>query len=166
MRASTVHQLVRRDLGSLRRELEAYPSDEAIWSTPPGLPNSAGVLVRHLCGNLRHYFGAVLGHTGYVRQRDLEFSAPPVSRAALLALIAETERDVLPVLAELRDAQLTGDFPEPQGGRVYEAADYVAHLVMHLGYHLGQIDYHRRTLTASRGSVGALNSFELPFRPA
>lgn len=164
MRARSLHVLVERDLASLRREVEAYPTDDALWLTPPGLTNSGGILVRHLCGNLRHYFGAVLGQTGYVRQRALEFSAPPVSRAALLALIADTEREVLPVLASLSDEQLTGEFPEPQGGRVFEAADYVAHLVMHLGYHLGQIDYHRRTLTASHGSVGALNSSELPFR--
>jgi hypothetical protein len=164
MRAQTVHTLIRRDLASLRREVEAYPSEEALWLTPPGIANSTGILVRHLCGNLRHYFGAVLGGTGYVRQRDLEFGAPPVSRAALLALISDTEREVLPVLERLRDDQLTGDFPEPQGGRTYEAPDYVAHLVMHLGYHLGQIDYHRRTLTSSTGSVGALSSAELPAR--
>lgn len=164
MRASTIHLLIRRDLASLRREVEAYPTEESIWLAPDGLANSAGVLVRHLCGNLRHYFGAVLGKSGYVRQRDLEFTAPRVSREALLALIADTEREVLPVLAALRVEQLTGDFPEPQGGRIFEAPDYVAHLVMHLGYHLGQIDYHRRTLTASRGSVGALNSSDLPFR--
>lgn len=164
MRARTVQLLIRRDLASLRREVEAYPTDDALWLAPPGLTNSAGILVRHLCGNLRHYFGAVLGQTGYVRQRDLEFSAPPVSREALLALIADTEREVLPVLASLRDEQLTGDFPEPQGGRLFEAPDYVAHLVMHLGYHLGQIDYHRRLLTTSRESAGALNSSELPFR--
>lgn len=164
MRAATLHTLIRRDLASLRREVEAYPTDESLWIAPAPSINSAGVLVRHLCGNLRHYFGAVLGRTGYVRQRDLEFSAPPVSRDALLALIEATEREVLPVLAALTDAQLTGDFPEPQGGRVFEAPDYVAHLVMHLGYHLGQIDYHRRTLTPSTASVGALSSAELPFR--
>lgn len=164
MRAATVYSLIRRDLASLRREVEAYPDETSLWQAPAGLANPAGVLVRHLCGNLRHYFGAVLGGTGYVRQRDLEFSAPPVSREALLALLDDTAREVLPVLEVLRDDQLHGDFPEPQGGRVFAAADYVAHLVMHLGYHLGQIDYHRRLLTASQASVGALNAAELPVR--
>lgn len=163
MQARTVERLVRRDLASLRREVEAYPTDDDLWQTPPGLANSAGVLVRHLCGNLRHYFGTVLGGTGYVRQRDLEFSAPPISRAALLALLDDTERELQPALAALTDDQLTGPFPEPQAGRLFAAPDYVAHLVMHLGYHLGQIDYHRRTLTAARQSVGAMNAAELPF---
>jgi uncharacterized damage-inducible protein DinB len=164
MRADTLHLLIRRDLGSLRREVEAYPTEDALWIAPPGVPNSAGVLVRHLCGNLRHYFGAVMGQTGYVRERPLEFAAPPVSRAALLALIDATEAEVLPVLASLRDEQLTGVFPEPQGGRTFGMADYLTHLVMHLGYHLGQIDYHRRLLTTSTEGGLALNSAALPDR--
>lgn len=163
MRAATFDRLIRRDLASVRREVEAYPTDDELWITPPGVSNSTGVLVRHLCGNLRHYVGAVLGQSGYVRTRDAEFQAPPVSRADLLALIAATEREITPVLASLTDEQLAGDFPEPQNGRIFEAPDYMAHLVMHLGYHLGQIDYHRRLLTASHGAVGALNSQELPY---
>lgn len=162
MRAATFDRLIRRDLASVRREVEAYPTDDELWIAPPGVSNSTGVLVRHLCGNLRHYVGAVLGQSGYVRTRDAEFQAPPVSRADLLALIAATEREITPVLASLTDEQLAGDFPEPQNGRIFEGPDYMTHLVMHLGYHLGQIDYHRRLLTSSRGAVGALSSQELP----
>ena len=59
-----------RELDTLRREVEAYPDDESVWGLPPGAPNSAGTLTLHLAGNLQHYVGALLGGTGYVRDRD------------------------------------------------------------------------------------------------
>lgn len=46
-----IGHFLRRELGSLRRELEAYPDEELLWALPPGLPNSAGTLALHLTGN-------------------------------------------------------------------------------------------------------------------
>jgi len=31
-------------------------------------------LALHICGNLQHFVGAILGNTGYIRERDLEFT--------------------------------------------------------------------------------------------
>lgn len=39
-------------------------------ATAPGITNSVGNLGQHLCGNLQHFIGAVLGSTGYVRNRE------------------------------------------------------------------------------------------------
>ncbi len=62
-------------LNKLRNEVEEYGSDEAFWSIPDGVANSAGNLCLHLLGNLNHYVGAKLGETGYVRDRPSEFSS-------------------------------------------------------------------------------------------
>jgi hypothetical protein len=40
-----------------------------------GISNSAGNLCLHLIGNLNHFIGATLGNTGYVRNREQEFSS-------------------------------------------------------------------------------------------
>ncbi|WP_019588825.1 hypothetical protein [Deinococcus apachensis] len=62
-----LRKLYLREISTLERELDLYPDEASIWSEPPGLPNSAGTLFLHLTGSLQHFFGAVLGKTGYVR---------------------------------------------------------------------------------------------------
>jgi len=151
-----LEKMLLRELTSLRRELEAYPDEATIWSLPAGLPNSAGTLTLHLAGNLQHYIGAVLGSTGYVRNRPLEFSARGVPRATLLAEIDATEAAVRGTLPRIDEAALAESFPEPVGGSTLQTGEFLGHVAVHLGYHLGQIDYHRRVVTGDATGVGAL----------
>lgn len=51
-------------------------STEQIWSRPYPYGNSIGHLLLHLTGNLSYYIGARIAETGYVRNRDLEFTDP------------------------------------------------------------------------------------------
>ncbi|MBV6520102.1 MAG: hypothetical protein MNPFHGCM_00207 [Gemmatimonadaceae bacterium] len=156
-----------RDLRALRREVEAYPDDASLWKTIPSIPNSAGTLVLHLSGNLRHYIGAELGHTGYVRDRDAEFATRGASRADLLRAIDAAKRDVSEALPRLTDEQLAADFPSPVAHHRFSTADFLIHLATHLTYHLGQIDYHRRGVVGDAKSVGAVPPAQLDSaRPA
>src|SRR3954447_11713730 len=93
MLVSTVAAIVDRELRTLGRELEAYPEEHLIWRAVPGIPNSGGTLALHLAGNVQHYIGAQLGHTGYVRDRPAEFARRDVPRAELLEEV-ETARSV------------------------------------------------------------------------
>jgi uncharacterized damage-inducible protein DinB len=159
--ASTLEHFLRRDLGSLRRELEAYPDERLLWTLPPGLPNSAGTLALHLAGNLRHYIGAVLGGNGYVRNRDEEFAARDVPCSTLLDHLAEAEQAIATVLPQLTEAQLAREYPETIREHHLETGDFLIHLAVHLGYHLGQVSYHRRLVTGDAQGVGALHPGEL-----
>jgi uncharacterized damage-inducible protein DinB len=150
-----------RELHALRREVEAYPDDDSPWATREGLPNAGGNLVLHLCGGLRHFVGAMLGQSGYVRDRPREFAAIGLKRIELLAEIAEAESVVSTVIPALSDADLGAPFPETLGGATVETADFLLHLCAHLGYHLGQVDYHRRIVTGNSSGVGALPIHEL-----
>lgn len=143
-----------RDLNTLRAEVLAYPDDASPWVVPPGAPNSGGTLVLHLCGNLRHFIGAGLGGSGYVRDREAEFQSRDISRAELAALVHVTAAEVGLSLESLDSARLdeamtigTSTFPLRRG---------LLHLAVHLTYHLGQIDYHRRIVCGDASSVGAL----------
>src|ERR1041385_7480344 len=51
-------------------------STEQIWRRPFGHGNTVGHLLLHLTGNLEYYIGARLAGSGYVRDRDREFSEP------------------------------------------------------------------------------------------
>ena len=66
--------LLVRELETFEREIDLFADDERIWSTAPGCPNPAANSALHVAGNLRHYVGAVLGATGYVRNREREFA--------------------------------------------------------------------------------------------
>src|SRR4051812_26911639 len=60
------------------RELAAPLDDQACRTKPLEPGNSFGNLVLHLSGNLNHFVGAQIGGTGYVRDREREFTEPNV----------------------------------------------------------------------------------------
>lgn len=157
MLAETLLKLMRRDLGALRREVEAYPDEESVWAGVPGLPNSGGVLVRHLAGNLQHYIGAILGGSGYLRRRDEEFNGVPWSKARLIAEIDATSTIVTRVLPSLTPELLARPYPERLFQLELETAEFLSHLAVHLGFHLGQVDYHRRSVTGLSASIGPMS---------
>ena len=150
-----------RELRTLRRELEAYPDERLLWVLPPGLPNSAGTLALHLAGNLRHYVGALLGGTGYIRNRDEEFAARDVPRAVILEQIAEAEAAVASTLPRLSAEQMSQPFPEPIRDHHLQTGELLMQLAVHLAYHLGQVSYHRRLVTGTVRGVDALSAAEI-----
>lgn len=141
--------LLTRDLQTLAREVEAYPSESDLWVVRGDIPNSAGNLALHLVGNLNHFVGTVLGKTGFIRDRDREFSATDLPSELLLGGIRETEIMVRAVLSAFPTEGLHDRFPSPPPSmRGISTARFLCHLTTHLAYHLGQINYHRR-LTAA-----------------
>lgn len=159
-----IRHVLTRDLRAVAREIDAYPDDETLWRTAPGVPNSAGTLALHLAGNLEHFIGAVLGGTGYVRDREAEFAARDLTRALLRRRIDAAADAVDATLAQLAPAQWEAEYPIPIGGRKLGTATFLFHLATHLAYHLGQIDYHRRMLVPGAGTVDAMSIGELPER--
>ena len=150
-----------RELRTLERELNAYQSEEQVWLLPAGLPNSGGTLVLHAAGNLLHFVGAVLGGSGYVRDRDAEFRRRDVPRAELIAELRRAERVVQETLGGLDPARLGERYPLPVANRRVNTDDFMAHLTAHLAYHVGQIDFHRRIVTGDVTGVGAVAPTEL-----
>jgi hypothetical protein len=146
-----------RDVVTLRRELELYPDEASVWKAVAGLPNAGGNLVLHLCGNLRWFIGAQLGGTGYVRDRDAEFAARDVPREALVSGIEATRLELDVTLARLPADRLATLYPLPVGGRSVPTGLFLLHLAVHLGYHLGQLDYHRRAATGLSAGAGAVS---------
>lgn len=146
MIVSSLQSLYKRDLEKLFREIEAYHNEANLWVIEGNISNPAGNLCMHLVGNLNAYIGATLGKTGYVRDRPFEFAGKNLPRATLLAQIRETIGMVDSVLGQLTDKDLEMEYPEEvTGGRV-STGYFLMHLAVHLGYHLGQINYHRRLL--------------------
>ena len=128
-----------RDLAALRRELEQYPDDASLWRVMPGITNPGGNLALHLAGNLQFFIGEQLGHSGYVRDREREFQARGLGRAQVIEEIDAAAKAVGDTLSTLDPRVLEQPSPAPAGG-----GRSLVHLCAHLGYHLGQVNYHRR----------------------
>jgi len=142
-----IEQLLVRDLQKLKQEIEAYEDEALLWQTCEGINNSAGNLCLHLLGNLNTYIGGILGNTGYIRDRDQEFSLKNIPKNALLQEIAKVTTVVQKTIGFVTDEQLAENYPAEVLGTAMSARHFLMHLIGHLNYHLGQINYHRRILT-------------------
>jgi hypothetical protein len=156
MTPDALRRVLVRELRTAIAEIDAYPDDAAVWACPPPLPNAAGTLALHLAGNLRYFVGARLGGTGYVRDRPREFGARDLSRAELRAELEAALADVDRALGALDPARLAEPYPEPIGGAQLTVGLALLHVAAHCGYHLGQMDYHRRVVTGQPKGVGAM----------
>jgi len=123
------------------RELASDLSGQQFWTKPFPYGNSFGHLVLHLAGNLNYYIGARIADTGYVRNREREFSEsnPPAKPEALkqldlaVAMVVETIRGQSPA----------------DWGRAYSAVgthcgnrlDITVQCAAHMQHHVGQMIY-------------------------
>jgi len=145
----TLIELFSRDLDALKKEINTYTNSEDMWLIKGEINNSGGNLCLHLCGNLQHFIGAVLGNSGYIREREKEFSDKNISKGKLIEEIDNTKLIVLKTLNQLDINKLAAIYPINVFKREMTVEFFLIHLTTHLSYHLGQINYHRR-ITLSR----------------
>ncbi|MEP3387634.1 MAG: DinB family protein [Reichenbachiella sp.] len=144
----SIKSLLIRDLTSLEKEIQSYEHEPDIWKLDGEIKNTAGNLTLHVCGNLQHFVGSIIGKDGYVRKRKEEFGKKEVPAAELLAEIERTKRAVTSALDRLSDQDLEGTYPMEVFGKPMTFSYFLIHLTGHLMYHLGQINYHRRLLAS------------------
>lgn len=148
-----IHEFERsfvKDLDSLAKEIELCDEHTLLWYAPAGVTNSIGNLGQHLVGNLNHFIGATIGNTGYVRNRETEFSERYFTKAELIAELAKTAEMIRNVLSSITEEQLNAIYPYETFGYPMTTNHMIAKLAGHLGYHLGQINYLRRILQSSK----------------
>ncbi len=141
-----LNAILTRDLGKLYTEIEIFNDEANLWKTTGKITNPAGNLCLHLCGNLNTYIGAMLGNSGYLRDRPAEFSRRDVLKAELLQQVEQTREMVAHTLQQLQPNDLDKAYPEPVLGFSMTTGYFLVHLTAHLSYHLGQINYLRRVL--------------------
>ena len=136
-----------RDIRKLIEEVNLFKNEEDLWKTQGSVKNSAGNLVLHIIGGTNHLIGATLGQTGYVRgDREQEFIRKGVARKDLVAQLEELIPMINKTLGALTPERMEADYP-----RFFDkpntSTNYVlVQLLLHLNYHLGQVNYLRRIL--------------------
>lgn len=140
--AATVREALAAELEELYREIckAAEPlTDEQLWKRPLTQSNSVGHLILHLTGNLNHFVGAQLGNSGYVRDREREFTEAQLpARPELFARFADAVATFRRVVGGLSVEQLQATHPTAKFGNVTRT---LVHLVAHFAVHRGQISY-------------------------
>ena len=130
-------------------------SEHQFWLNPYGYGNSVGHLVLHLTGNLSYYIGAQIATTGYVRNRDREFTDP--GKRAKSDVLADFDKAIGMVTDTIRK-QSAADWSLPySAARSTEKNRFaiMLHCAAHADYHLGQIIYLSMELTRQARSRGA-----------
>ena len=135
-----------RDLNKLKKEIESYSLESNLWIVSQEIKNSGGNLCFHLIGNLKHFIGGVLGESGYIRQRELEFSSSNIPKEKLIKELDETIEMIENTLNGFQDDELEQMYPIVVFKDKMSIGFFLIHLTTHLSYHLGQINYHRRLL--------------------
>jgi Protein of unknown function (DUF1572) len=133
-----------RDIRKLIEEVNLFRNEEDLWRTRGSVKNPAGNLVLHIVGGLNHLIGATLARTGYIRDRDQEFISKGVERkdlvAQLEALIPMINKTVNGLTPEQMETEYPIFFDKPKTSTSY----VLLQLLLHLNYHLGQVNYLRR----------------------
>ena len=134
-----------KGIDSLINELEGYPNNEVLWKSLPGTTNSGGTLFLHLMGNLRHFVIKGLANTDYIRNREAEFANRDISKQDILSNLLTLKDELKHAFSLLKDHQLTQNYPIPfVGGKIHNTQFMLNQMIVHLNYHMGQINYHRR----------------------
>lgn len=149
-------RILARELTTLREEVLRFPDDAMLWAVVPGITNSAGTLALHVAGSLRHFVGAVLGGSGYVRDRGAEFADRGRTRSEVTEVLRQAELEVVTALDRLEPARLTAALPVPVAGVHPPVGRFLVHLAAHTAFHLGQVGYLRRMLTGEATSTEPL----------
>lgn len=139
-----IREILIRDLNALKSEID-QTKDELLWTGMPGIINPVGSLAYHICGNLRHFIGCVLGGDEYKRDRDSEFNRQDLTKQELMWSIDETIFSIQQALDTISEEDLEKEMPDtPPQHKGKSIGFFLIQLCCHLSRHRGQLDYLRR----------------------
>jgi uncharacterized damage-inducible protein DinB len=123
-------------------------SDEQFWRNPFRFGNSVGHLVLHLTGNLSYYIGAQVAKTGYMRDRDLEFTeSRRPSKSQVLRKFDETIAMVIATIETQSETDWTAAYAADREPEAKDRFTAFLRCASHFYHHVGQINYLSRELT-------------------
>jgi uncharacterized protein DUF1572 len=117
-------------------------TNEQLWRKPFPYGNSVGHLILHLAGNLNYYIGARVAATGYVRDRDREFTEPkPIPREELFAAFDRTIGMVVETIRKQTPEDWLKEYSAEREPEAKERFNIFLRSAGHAYHHVGQIIY-------------------------
>jgi hypothetical protein len=143
---SVLANFYERDIRKMIEEVNLFRNEEDLWRTQGSVKNSSGNLVLHIIGGLNHLIGATLAQTGYVRDRDQEFIRKGVERKILVVQLEELIPMINETVNALSKEDMEAEYPIFFDKSGTSTGYVLLQLLLHLNYHLGQVNYLRRVL--------------------
>jgi Protein of unknown function (DUF1572) len=138
---SVLANFYERDIRKLIEEVNLFRKEEDLWRTCGSVKNSSGNLVLHIIGGMNHLIGDTLAQTGYVRNREQEFIRKGVERKVLVGQLEE----LIPMINKTLNAlDMEAEYPTIFDDMKRSNNYVLVQLLLHLNYHLGQVNYLRR----------------------
>ena len=124
---------------NLAERAMAQVTDEQLLTVLDGEMNSIAVIVKHMAGNMRSRWTDFLTSDGEKpdRHRDAEFTDPPVTREALLAVWEEGWECIFRALGPLSEPDLQRTVTIR--GEAHSVMQAINRQLAHYAYHCGQI---------------------------
>lgn len=128
---------------SMKTALAALPDDALDWS-PASEVNSIAVLLTHVAGSERFWFGEKVGGITAQRDRAAEFEASGIDRADLIALLDSAHGLATQILECLTPAELARPAGVASDGSPYDVAWALQHALEHVAVHTGHVELMRQ----------------------
>lgn len=154
-----------RQYKNLAERAMAQVSDEQLVRVLDSEMNSIAQIVKHMAGNMRSRWTDFLTTDGEKpdRNRDSEFTDPPETREALLALWEQGWQCVFRALEPLSEQDIEGKVTIR--GEAHSVMQAINRQIAHYSYHCGQIALlakhfqhaEWRSLSVPRGQSAAFN---------
>jgi len=135
-----------RDIRKLIEEVNLFSNEDNLWRTHGSVKNTSGNLVLHIMGGLNYLIGTQLAQTGYVRNRDQEFTSKGVKKEYLIAGLEELIPMINKTLNAFTQEDMEAEYPLIFDDMKVSNSYVLLQLLLHLNYHLGQVNYLRRML--------------------
>jgi uncharacterized damage-inducible protein DinB len=131
-------------------------SNEQFWRNPYAYGNSVGHLLLHLTGNLNYYIGGQIAGSGYVRNRDREFTE--ANRPSKEEVVRNFDRVIQLVVDTIRKQSPEDWSAAYSAERSKEKNRFAITLscAAHADHHIGQIIYISSELAAQAARKAAI----------
>lgn len=144
MTTNEITSLYERDISKLIEEINSFKEEGNIWKTCGTIKNSSGNLALHIIGGLNYLIGATLSNTGYIRNRDEEFINKRIDRKIIVEQLQELIPIINKTVNQLKPEQMESPYPIFFDKENATNSYVLIQLLLHLNYHLGQVNYLRR----------------------
>ena len=117
-------------------------TEEQFWTKPYPYGNSFGHLTLHITGNLNYYIGAQIAKTGYVRDREREFTEKnPPSKEEAITRLDEAVNMVIATLEKQTAETWSSEYEAVGANYAPDRFSIIFRCAAHFFHHIGQMIY-------------------------
>jgi hypothetical protein len=123
-------------------------TQDQFWHNPFAYGNSAGHLILHMTGNLNYYIGAQVAETGYLRDRDREFTeTEKPDKAKVMHAFDQTIVMVVATIQRQKPEDWTRPYSAEREPEAEERFMIFLRCSGHAYHHVGQLVFLSKELT-------------------